>query len=191
MDAMPFRKSPPPRVVNLRPRARRDSAVSAIASLILLALALAVLVFAWSRLGGGSGLPDDATTPAAALPVAAAGDREAARFGLCHGRHGRNCVIDGDTLFYAGRQIRIADIDAPELGSPQCDAEYARAGRAKERLRALINAGRFTLQAYERPRDVYGRELRVITRGGKSLGGVLVAEGLAHPWVGHKLPWCR
>ena len=166
-------------------------ASSTISSVLLLAAALAVLVFAWGRLDGSSGLPDDRTTPASQLPIATQTDREAARFGRCHGRHGTNCVIDGDTLFYAGRQIRIADIDAPELGSPQCDAEYARAGRAKDRLQALLNAGPFSLQAYERPRDVYGRELLVITRGGKSLGRVLEDEGLAHPWVGHKLPWCR
>lgn len=160
-------------------------------AILLLAAAFAVLVFAWSRLGGGSGLPDAALTPAAALPMAGPADRESARFGVCRGRHGTNCVIDGDTLFYHGRQIRIADIDAPEIGHPQCDAELARAGRAKNRLQVLLNAGRFTLQAYERPRDRYGRELLIVTRGGQSLGGVLVSEGLAHPWVGHKLPWCR
>jgi endonuclease YncB( thermonuclease family) len=162
------------------------------ASLLLLAAALAVLVFAWNRLDGGSGLPERLiAAPVAPPPRAVAADREQARFGRCQGRRGNNCVIDGDTLFYAGRQIRIADIDAPEIGSPQCDAELARARRAKDRLQTLLNAGRFTLQAYERPRDVYGRELLVITRGGRSLGAVLIAEGLAHPWVGHKLPWCR
>ena len=189
---MPFRDPlPPPVIHRLAPRRRRTSWGEIVLSALLLAGAAAVLFYAWSRLGGsGIAAPDPLTAPAA-LPRAAAADRESARFGQCRGRHGTNCVIDGDTLFYAGRQIRIADIDAPELGSPQCDDEYARAGRARDRLRALLNAGRFSLQAYERPRDVYGRELLVITRGGRSLGGVLIAEGLAHPWVGHKLPWCR
>ena len=36
----------------------------------------------------------------------------------------------------------------------------------------------------------FGRELFIVSRGGQSLGGIMQSEGLAHPWVGHKLPWC-
>jgi endonuclease YncB( thermonuclease family) len=118
------------------------------------------------------------------------GDREAARFSACFGRHGANCTIDGDSLMYQGRQIRIADIDTPEIGSPKCPGERARGEAAQARLQALLNAGPFRLEPADRARDRFGRELFVITRGGASLGETLVAEGLAHPWVGHKLPWC-
>ena len=41
-----------------------------------------------------------------------------------------------------------------------------------------------------RATDRYGRQLRVVTRGGRSLGDVLVAEGLARPWEGSRRPWC-
>ena len=35
-----------------------------------------------------------------------------------------------------------------------------------------------------------GRALRVVTRGGESIGGMLVAEGLARRWDGARHPWC-
>ena len=38
--------------------------------------------------------------------------------------------------------------------------------------------------------DRYGRKLRVLARGGESIGGMLVAEGLAHEWGGGKRSWC-
>lgn len=48
-------------------------------------------------------------------PGASARDVEAARFSRCGGFGGRdNCVVDGDTLWYRGQKIRIADINTPE-----------------------------------------------------------------------------
>lgn len=87
-------------------------------------------------------------------------------------------------------QIRIADIDAPELGSPQCDAEFALGLDAEARLQQLLNAGTFRLVPTDSARDLYGRELFILSRGGTNLGKVMEDEGLAHPWVGQKLPWC-
>ena len=127
---------------------------------------------------------------ASAIALPAPSDRESARFGACHGRSGANCTIDGDSLMYQGRQIRIADIDAPEIGDPQCPGERALGEAAEDRLRELLNAGPFRLEPTDRARDRYGRELWTIARGGESLGDTLIAEGLAHRWVGHKLPWC-
>lgn len=39
-------------------------------------------------------------------------------------------------------------------------------------------------------RDRYGRELRVLTRGGESLGDAMVAKGLARDYAGAKTSWC-
>ncbi|WP_305097881.1 thermonuclease family protein [Croceibacterium aestuarii] len=123
-------------------------------------------------------------------------DRERARFGLCNGRGraGGNCVIDGDTFWYAGEKIRVADINAPEVGSPGCPREAALGAQATTRFLALLNAGPFTLAANAdgtgRERDKYGRALRIVTRGGRSLGGTLVAEGLAEEWRGYRRDWC-
>lgn len=99
-------------------------------------------------------------------------------------------LVDGDTFDHGGVRVRIADIDTPEVRG-QCALESELADRATERMRALLDQGPFELRPLlGRDEDVYGRKLRIVSRGGRSLGATLVAEGLAHPWVGHKLPWC-
>lgn len=128
---------------------------------------------------------------AAAPPTHASGaDREAASFGLCEGPMRVSCVVDGDTFWYRGLKIRIADINAPELSKPSCAHEARLAAAATQRLRALLNAGPFTLATGERETDRYGRALRVVLRGGRSLGAVLEAEGLAERWQGRRGDWC-
>src|SRR3546814_2695242 len=80
---------------------------------------------------------------------------------------GRDCVVDGDTCWFAGEKYRIADIDTPETHPPRC-AEEARLGAAATgRLRDWLNAGAFSLEAIDRNSDRYGRKLRVVTRGGE------------------------
>jgi endonuclease YncB( thermonuclease family) len=125
-------------------------------------------------------------------PAQAAGERdtEKAAFGLCKSGGGPNCVVDGDTIWYRGSKIRIADIDTPETHQPQCAAEAARGAAATRRLHQLVNAGPFTLQSINRDEDRYGRKLRILTRGGESLGAVLVAEGLARYYAGGRRSWC-
>ncbi len=125
-------------------------------------------------------------------PVAGAGDREAARFGLCNGlgAAGGNCVIDGDTFWYQGEKIRIADINTPETSRPGCAREAELGAAATARLQALLNQGAFTLETVDRDRDKYDRLLRTVTRDGTSLGGVLVGEGLAEEWRGYRGSWC-
>lgn len=102
-----------------------------------------------------------------------------------------NCVVDGDTFYYQGQKIRIADIDAPETGSAQCASEAERGERAKQRLRELLNEAPFELHGYmSRDTDRYGRKLRIVTRDGRSIGDILIAEGLARRWNGKRRPWC-
>lgn len=118
------------------------------------------------------------------------GDDLHARFGFCHSGGGRNCVVDGDTFWFAGEKYRIADIDTPETHPPRC-AEEARLGEAAtERLREWLNEGAFSLESVDRDVDRYGRKLRVVTRGGASAGAALIDEGLAREWVGYRRPWC-
>jgi endonuclease YncB( thermonuclease family) len=129
------------------------------------------------------------TRPMAALSPAPA-DMLSAKFGFCHSGGGTNCVVDGDTFWFRGEKFRISDIDTPETHGPRC-AEEARLGaRATTRLQELMNAGAFTLESGARDTDRYGRSLRVVTRGGQSIGGMLVDEGLARPWEGARRPWC-
>jgi micrococcal nuclease len=135
----------------------------------------------------------DAAQPAVAGVAAdASGQQVTARFGRCHGmgRLGRNCVIDGDTFWYAGEKIRIADINTPEVSDPGCAHEAELGARATERLQALLNEGAFELESVDRDRDQYGRLLRVVTRDGASFGATLVDEGLAEEWRGYRGSWC-
>jgi micrococcal nuclease len=112
------------------------------------------------------------------------------QFGLCFTGGRQNCVVDGDTFWMAGEKIRIADIDTPETHPSRCALEADLGGKATLRLQALLNAGPVTLASADRDTDRYGRKLRIVERGGQSLGDTLVAEGLARPWTGRRRPWC-
>lgn len=113
------------------------------------------------------------------------------RFDFCSWSSQSYCVIDGDTIRYAGTKIRIEDIDTPEIHDYKCDGELERGLRAKSRLLELINAGPFEI-IYNggRDEDQYGRKLRRIVRNGLSLGELLVDEGLARPYAGGRRSWC-
>ena len=130
-----------------------------------------------------------AATVAPADPLAAT-DTESARFEACGRGERINCVVDGDTFWYAGEKIRVADINTPEVSRPLCPREAALGERASARLLALLNQGAFTLETVDRDRDPYGRLLRTVTRQGESVGAVLVREGLAEEWRGRRSGWC-
>lgn len=109
----------------------------------------------------------------------------------CSGWPRVNCVIDGDTIWYQGEKIRIADINAPETQDPQCTYEADLGRRATYRLIELLNAGPFEIVSTgNRDEDKYGRKLRLIERNGSSLGQTLVNEGLAERWQGYRSNWC-
>ena len=130
-----------------------------------------------------------AATVAPADPLAAT-DTESARFEACGRGERINCVVDGDTFWYAGEKIRVADINTPEVSDPQCAREAQLGAQATARLQALLNQGAFTLETVDRDRDPYGRLLRTVTRDGASVGAVLVREGLAEEWQGPRGGWC-
>lgn len=112
-------------------------------------------------------------------------------FTLCGVGRGHACVIDGDTFKLGVRKIRIAGIDAPELGNAQCPEEAALGVKARDRLRVLLNQGGFTMTAHRLQRsDTYGRELMAVERGEVDIGQQLIDEGLAHRYLGSKGSWC-
>jgi micrococcal nuclease len=131
--------------------------------------------------------------PIIADGYAGAATTEAAQtaFQKCKSGASINCVVDGDTIWLGGNKIRIADIDTPEISDPRCPSELALGNRATNRLIELINDGPFELHAWPgRDEDRYGRKLRVLVRDGRSLGDILVSEGLARTWSGRREPWC-
>jgi micrococcal nuclease len=130
---------------------------------------------------------------AAVLVLAAAHEGSAAeRFGLCGSEGRATCVIDGDTIIHQGLRIRLIDIDAPEIDAPKCASEEALGQKARLRLRDLLNAGTIRIvKSGKRDVDRYGRTLRLVTVNGRSVGDILIEEGLAWPWEGRRHDWCR
>ncbi|MFT4118305.1 MAG: thermonuclease family protein [Bradyrhizobium sp.] len=124
------------------------------------------------------------------VPPSRLTDALGATFTLCDGPIRTNCVVDGDTFWFKGDKIRIADIDAPEIFSPSCDDERHAGEVARDRLLALLRAGAFSLQSGWRDVDRYGRKLRTVTRDDRSLGEQLVEEGLARRWNEPRRDWC-
>ncbi|MDE8762571.1 thermonuclease family protein [Rhizobium sp. CBK13] len=123
--------------------------------------------------------------------VAATITKPLTAYGVCSGSVRYHCVVDGDTMWIGGQKVRVADIDTPEVSEPRCSSELALGNKATARLVELVNEGPFELKAWPgRDEDKYGRKLRVLVRDGRSLGDILVSEGLARTWTGRRQPWC-
>jgi len=166
-NIIPFRKPKSPKPIN-RSKQAPPSPKTLIA--VLVGAAAVAAVYTYFSLAG---------SPA-----------QASTFARC-GIIKHDCVIDGDTLYVAGEKVRVADIDTPEISEPKCASEKALGERATARFIELVNAGPFEMRAWEgRDEDQYGRKLRVLVRDSRSLGDILVEEGLARSWSGRREPWC-
>ena len=128
--------------------------------------------------------------PAAANCQIGGSDAVEATFQKCGSAKRVTCIVDGDTFWHAGMKVRIADVNTPETSRPSCPREQELGNRATARMQTLLNDGPFLLIRAGRDEDRYGRKLRVVMRGGKSLGGILVNEGLAENWTGRRKNWC-
>lgn len=114
-----------------------------------------------------------------------------AQFDICTSATSITCVVDGNTIWYRGEKIRIADVNTPEISNAKCASEKSLGEQAKQRLLELLNVGPFqVVRSGSRDKDRDGRLLRVIERDGQSLGMILVDEGLAHARDGRTHPWC-
>ena len=112
-------------------------------------------------------------------------------FSICGSGQRVTCVVDGDTFWFRGNKIRIADIDTPELSPPRCERERQLGLAAKQRLLGLLNSGPISLKMTSRDEDRFGRKLRIVYRDRRSVGDILVAEGLARKWDGSRRSWCE
>lgn len=95
-----------------------------------------------------------------------------------------NCVVDGGTFWYGRRKIQIADIQAPKIKQAKCDNERKLGSLAKKRLWEILNAGDVQLA------NVSGQDARVMVGQGRSIGDMLVSEGLARRQSGSQPGWC-
>ena len=159
--------------------------------LILGAVLIGVVVIAaLQRPGPTQELANEFGTEAGRLRQLPRIDRHEARFSLCDGPVRVNCVVDGDTFWFRGDKIRIADIDAPEIVAPRCRDERQVGELARDRLLVLLNAGAFSLSSGWRDTDRYGRKLRTVERAGRSIGEMLVEDGLERRWGEPRRDWC-
>lgn len=112
-----------------------------------------------------------------------------ARFSMC-GRDRVTCVVDGDTIWLQGVNLRLESYDTPEPYNDICggQAEIALAKRASARLLQLLNGNTFTVQTSGK--DRYNRVLATIRIGGTDVGDILIAEGLARRWPNGDEFWC-
>jgi hypothetical protein len=67
------------------------------------------------------------------------------KFTFCSDGPQRNCVVDGDTIYFAGIKIRVEDINTPEIHEYKCEQELKRGLRAKSRMLELVNEGPFKI----------------------------------------------
>jgi endonuclease YncB( thermonuclease family) len=112
-------------------------------------------------------------------------------FGLCHESYQADCVIDGDTISYSGHLIRTVDYDVPEIGEPTCSSSLALRHQVTLRLLDILNSGPVAvIRVTDRDVDRYGRELRLLTVNGRSVGETLIAEHLAMPGGRRTHFWC-
>lgn len=171
--------------------AGRRSAARAPRRGLLLGAALLLACGTGVVLGLAPGEDLRAETDIAALAPGAL-DRERAAFPLCDGPRRFTCVVDGDTIWYRGAKIRIADIDTPEVARPRCEREAELGRKATERLQSLLNEAPFRFEPAPdgREQDRFGRELKVVKRGETSIGTVMVREGLAQRWGSGRRGWC-
>lgn len=110
-------------------------------------------------------------------------------FPMCGGvRH--TCIVDGDTIWLEGHNLRLESYDTPEPYNDICGGkvEVELAHRASARLRELLNQNPFTVDMHGK--DRYGRTLATIRIGGRDVGDILIAEGLARRWPNGREFWC-
>ena len=135
----------------------------------------------------------------AAMLVLPAAAQEPMR--MCHPgeRNGpeKHCVVDGDTIWFYGSNLRLKAFDTPEpvAHNSKCPGGQTRteaqlADVASARLLELINTRPFTVEQYGV--DTTGNRWEGTVRiDGRDVGDILIEEGLATPWPDGALFWCR
>lgn len=185
------RSHPLRKAVGVAPARQFSWASAIVPGTFVAALCIFGALFPWSAFDQLAGREDTVaswTSFRRTVPV----KQVSAQFALCLGSVRTTCVVDGDTIWLDGQNIRIADIDAPEVSRSRCPAERNAGLRATARLTAWLNAGAFEVHPNPdgRDEDRYGRKLRVLSRDGASAVDTLVAEGVARRWGGKGKRWC-
>lgn len=168
-----------------RPR-RTNSARDVVTPVLAVLALLAVCCLGWVL--AGQPFPTGTNRVAHAAEGSMANERRI-QLGMC-GRNRFDCVVDGDTIWLDGVNLRLQAYDTPEPYNDICGgaAEVALAKRASGRLLQLLNSNSFTVETAGS--DRYGRTLATIRIQGQDVGDILIAEGLARRWPDGKEFWC-
>lgn len=118
-------------------------------------------------------------------------------FTRCGPGRGAFCVIDGDTFKLGNRSVRLIGIDAPETHPSRCPAETVQGEAATALLQRLLNQAPFTMRGrIDGGRDLYGRDLRAVTRvlndgSVQSIADEMLASGTVRGYLGGlRESWC-
>jgi endonuclease YncB( thermonuclease family) len=105
----------------------------------------------------------------------------------------KTCIVDGDTLWLHGENIRLKDFDTPEPRTQICggEREVALAHKASARLLQILNGSTWTIRRYGHVRGGRGkRTLATIYVNGRDVGDTLIRERLARHWPDGDEWWC-
>lgn len=107
------------------------------------------------------------------------------------GRDRFTCVVDGDTIWYQGTNLRLQSYDTPEPYDGICggQAEVALAKRASSRLLQLLNSNAFTVETFGID-GTGSRTLATVRIDGRDVGDILIEERLARRWPDGDEWWC-
>lgn len=130
------------------------------------------------------------------FPVQAIAQTYVAPLTMCGNRPNtpdKHCVVDGDTLWLMGENIRLKDFDTPEPQTQVCGgrAEIELAHRASARLLELLNSQPWTIERFGTDGTSSRRRLATIRIDGVDVGDILIAEGLARKWPDGPEWWCE
>ncbi|HET9638489.1 MAG TPA: hypothetical protein VFP12_04705 [Allosphingosinicella sp.] len=102
-------------------------------------------------------------------------------------------VLDGDTLLFDGALVRVAGIDAPELGPwAKCWAEAALAGHSKDYLERELydrDRGGWSLAGVSAPDSAGRRTARLVREDGEDMSDLMVVYGYAARTT-QRWDWC-
>lgn len=129
------------------------------------------------------------------LGLYAFAEQRAPHFGLTESGCRVGFVYDGDTVEVlcggTTQTARLVGFDTPETSPPRCPAEGALGLKAKLRLGDLVARGQGGILLDHKGWDRYGRRLIEMRIGGRDVGEVLIAEGLAVAYTGGaRIDWC-
>lgn len=135
-------------------------------------------------------LPEPVSSPQAAPSINPATEVRT-QFTMC-GRDRYTCVVDGDTIWFRGRNLRLQSYDTPEPYDDICGgtAEVTLGKRASARLLQLLNTNVFTVETAGTD-NTGSRTLATIRIRGQDVGDILIAEKLARRWPDGDEWWCN